>query len=114
MRLVFAGTPEPALPSLHRLIASPRHDVVAVLSRPDAAAGRRGGGDFDVDEGAVPALAIDAALDRHAGDDAVHGFLDGARAMISGVMRSPVGMGGALPWPALLRKLDRENPGYDA
>ncbi len=42
MRLVFAGTPEPALPSLHRLIASPRHDVVAVLSRPDAAAGRRG------------------------------------------------------------------------
>ncbi|AKS34520.1 methionyl-tRNA formyltransferase [Mycolicibacterium goodii] len=42
MRLVFAGTPEPALPSLRRLIESPRHDVVAVLSRPDAAAGRRG------------------------------------------------------------------------
>ncbi|MBX7432971.1 methionyl-tRNA formyltransferase [Mycobacterium sp. Y57] len=42
MRLVFAGTPEPALPSLRRLIASPRHDVVAVLTRPDAAAGRRG------------------------------------------------------------------------
>ncbi|MBU8812149.1 methionyl-tRNA formyltransferase [Mycolicibacterium goodii] len=42
MRLVFAGTPEPALPSLRRLIESPRHEVVAVLSRPDAAAGRRG------------------------------------------------------------------------
>ncbi len=42
MRIVFAGTPEPALPSLQRLIASPRHDVVAVLTRPDAAAGRRG------------------------------------------------------------------------
>lgn len=42
MRLVFAGTPEPALPSLQRLIDSPRHDVVAVLTRPDAAAGRRG------------------------------------------------------------------------
>ncbi|MBO0676492.1 methionyl-tRNA formyltransferase [Mycolicibacterium sp. S2-37] len=41
MRLVFAGTPEPALPSLQRLIDSPRHDVVAVLTRPDAAAGRR-------------------------------------------------------------------------
>ena len=41
MRLVFAGTPEPALPSLRRLIESPRHDVVAVLTRPDAAAGRR-------------------------------------------------------------------------
>jgi methionyl-tRNA formyltransferase len=42
VRLVFAGTPEPALPSLHRLIDSPGHDVVAVLTRPDAASGRRG------------------------------------------------------------------------
>ncbi len=41
MRIVFAGTPEPALPSLRRLIESPRHDVVAVLTRPDAASGRR-------------------------------------------------------------------------
>jgi methionyl-tRNA formyltransferase len=42
MRIVFAGTPEPALPSLRRFIDSPHHDVVAVLTRPDAAAGRRG------------------------------------------------------------------------
>lgn len=42
MRIVFAGTPEPALPSLRRLIDSPRHEVIAVLTRPDAAAGRRG------------------------------------------------------------------------
>jgi len=42
VRIVFAGTPEPALPSLRRLIESPRHEVVAVLTRPDAAAGRRG------------------------------------------------------------------------
>jgi len=41
MRIVFAGTPEPALPSLRRLIESPRHEVIAVLTRPDAAAGRR-------------------------------------------------------------------------
>jgi methionyl-tRNA formyltransferase len=40
VRLVFAGTPEPALPALRRLIDSPRHEVVAVLTRPDAAAGR--------------------------------------------------------------------------
>ncbi len=40
MRIVFAGTPEPALPALRRLIASPRHDVVAVLTRPDGVAGR--------------------------------------------------------------------------
>jgi methionyl-tRNA formyltransferase len=42
MRIVFAGTPAPALPSLQRLIDSPHHDVIAVLTRPDAAAGRRG------------------------------------------------------------------------
>jgi len=42
VRVVFAGTPEPALPSLRRLIESARHDVIAVLTRPDAAAGRRG------------------------------------------------------------------------
>jgi methionyl-tRNA formyltransferase len=42
VRLVFAGTPEPAVPSLARLVESPRHDVVAVLTRPDAASGRRG------------------------------------------------------------------------
>lgn len=42
MRLVFAGTPDTALPSLQRLIDSPHHEVVAVLSRPDAASGRRG------------------------------------------------------------------------
>jgi methionyl-tRNA formyltransferase len=40
VRLVFAGTPEPALPALRRLIESPEHDVIAVLTRPDAAAGR--------------------------------------------------------------------------
>jgi methionyl-tRNA formyltransferase len=42
VRLVFAGTPEPALPALRRLLDSPRHEVVAVLTRPDAASGRRG------------------------------------------------------------------------
>ncbi|MGU3499000.1 methionyl-tRNA formyltransferase [Mycobacterium sp. C31M] len=42
MRLIFAGTPEPALPALRRLVESDKHDVIAVLTRPDAAAGRRG------------------------------------------------------------------------
>lgn len=40
MRVVFAGTPEPALPSLERLLDSGRHEVVAVVTRPDAPAGR--------------------------------------------------------------------------
>jgi methionyl-tRNA formyltransferase len=40
MRLVFAGTPEPAVPSLRALLDSPRHEVAAVVTRPDARAGR--------------------------------------------------------------------------
>ena len=39
MRIVFAGTPEVALPSLEALLASD-HEVVAVLTRPDAPSGR--------------------------------------------------------------------------
>jgi len=40
MRLVFAGTPEVAVPALDALLASDRHEVVAVVTRPDATAGR--------------------------------------------------------------------------
>jgi methionyl-tRNA formyltransferase len=40
MRLVVAGTPQVALPSLEALLASDRHEVVAVVTRPDAPAGR--------------------------------------------------------------------------
>lgn len=39
MRLIFAGTPDVALPSLEALLAS-RHEVLAVLTRPDAPTGR--------------------------------------------------------------------------
>ncbi|PFG35615.1 methionyl-tRNA formyltransferase [Flavimobilis soli] len=39
MRLLFAGTPDVAVPTLDALVASP-HDVVAVLTRADAPAGR--------------------------------------------------------------------------
>jgi methionyl-tRNA formyltransferase len=39
MRLVFAGTPAVAVPSLEALLAS-RHEVAAVVTRPDAPAGR--------------------------------------------------------------------------
>ncbi|GAA1173834.1 methionyl-tRNA formyltransferase [Pseudonocardia alaniniphila] len=40
MKLVFAGTPEPAVPSLRALLESTRHEVAAVVTRPDAPAGR--------------------------------------------------------------------------
>jgi methionyl-tRNA formyltransferase len=39
MRVVFAGTPEVALPSL-RAVADSGHELVAVVTRPDAPAGR--------------------------------------------------------------------------
>lgn len=43
MRIVFAGTPEPAVPSLEHLVAlaaEGAHEVVGVLTRPDAPVGR--------------------------------------------------------------------------
>jgi methionyl-tRNA formyltransferase len=39
MRVVFAGTPEVAVPTLNALLTS-RHEVVAVVTRPDAPSGR--------------------------------------------------------------------------
>ncbi|WP_329049321.1 methionyl-tRNA formyltransferase [Amycolatopsis sp. NBC_01488] len=40
MKLVFAGTPDPAVPALRALLDSGRHEVAAVVTRPDAQAGR--------------------------------------------------------------------------
>ncbi|MDF5756820.1 methionyl-tRNA formyltransferase [Spongiactinospora sp. TRM90649] len=40
MRLVFAGTPETAVPSLRAVLGSSRHEVAAVVTRPDAPSGR--------------------------------------------------------------------------
>jgi methionyl-tRNA formyltransferase len=61
VRLVFAGTPEPAVPSLRALLDSPRHEVVAVVTRPDAPAGRgrtlsRSPVGALADEAGIPAL----------------------------------------------------------
>ncbi|HWL36529.1 MAG TPA: methionyl-tRNA formyltransferase [Frankiaceae bacterium] len=60
MRVVFAGTPAPAVPSLRALLAS-RHEVVAVVTRPDAPAGRgrherRSPVAVTADEAGVPVL----------------------------------------------------------
>ncbi|MFI7613101.1 methionyl-tRNA formyltransferase [Nonomuraea terrae] len=78
MRLVFAGTPETALPSLRTLIDSPHHDVVAVVTRPDAQSGRG----RKVHPSPVAALAEEAGIEvlrpPKAGDPA---FLDRLRAL---------------------------------
>ena len=58
MRVLFAGTPEVALPTLEALIAS-EHDVVGVLTRADA---RRGRG-RTLHPSPVAAVARQAGLD---------------------------------------------------
>jgi methionyl-tRNA formyltransferase len=40
VRLVFAGTPEPAVPALRAVLDSDRHEVAAVVTRPNAPSGR--------------------------------------------------------------------------
>ena len=40
MRLIFAGTPEPAVVALETLLRDGNHEIVAVLTRPDARRGR--------------------------------------------------------------------------
>jgi methionyl-tRNA formyltransferase len=58
MRLLFAGTPSAAVPSLEALIAS-RHEVVAVLTRPDARVGRG----RTLSPSAVKVRALEAGID---------------------------------------------------
>ncbi|WP_067128358.1 methionyl-tRNA formyltransferase [Microtetraspora malaysiensis] len=76
MRLVFAGTPDTALPSLRALLDSPRHEVVAVVTRPDAQSGRG----RKVHPSPVAQLADEAGIEvlrpAKAGDP---GFLDRLR-----------------------------------
>ena len=63
MRLVFAGTPEAAVPALEALLGS-RHEVAAVISRPDAPAGRgTSGAGRRVTPSPVAASAREAGLE---------------------------------------------------
>ena len=76
VRLVFAGTPHPAVVALEALLASD-HEVVAVLTRPDARAGRgrrhatSGVKELATDAGIPvlqPARASDPGLERELRD----------------------------------------------
>ncbi|NED93977.1 methionyl-tRNA formyltransferase [Phytoactinopolyspora alkaliphila] len=58
MRVLFAGTPEVAVPVLRAVLAS-HHEVVAVLTRPDAPAGRG----RKLTPSPVAALAQDAGIE---------------------------------------------------
>lgn len=57
MRLLFAGTPEAALPSLRTLLDS-HHEIVGVLTRPDAPSGRG----RKLTPSPVKALALDSGV----------------------------------------------------
>jgi len=77
LRLLFAGTPDAAVPSLRALLGS-RHEVVAVLTRPDAPAGRgrrllRSPVGALADEAGIPVLSPRRLAEP--------GFLDALRAL---------------------------------
>jgi methionyl-tRNA formyltransferase len=59
VRLVFAGTPQVAVPSLQALLASERHEVVGVITRPDAASGRG----RKVSVSPVKSVAVEAGIE---------------------------------------------------
>jgi methionyl-tRNA formyltransferase len=96
MRLVFAGTPAVALPALDA-IADSAHDLVAVVTRPDAAAGRGR---------ALRRLPVGAWADEHGIDVLTPArprepaFLDALRAIAPDCV--PVVAYGALVPPAAL------------
>ncbi|WP_375486348.1 methionyl-tRNA formyltransferase [uncultured Jatrophihabitans sp.] len=58
MRLALAGTPSAAVPTLRALLDAPAHDVVAVITRPPARAGRG----RQVAESPVATLAREAGV----------------------------------------------------
>ena len=97
MRLAFAGTPDTALPALRTLLERPGHEVVAVITRPPARAGR---GRHEV-ASPVAALAAEAGLPvltpHRAGDPEFLAELAGLR-----VDCCPVVAYGALLPPAAL------------
>lgn len=96
MRVVFAGTPRAALPSLAALLQS-RHQVVAVLTRPDAAAGRGRHLDPSPVAAAAEAAGLEVLKPRSAREPA---FLDRLRSLQPDC--APVVAYGALLPPAAL------------
>jgi len=90
MRLVFLGTPEPAVPSLEALVAA-GHDVVCVVTRPDRRRGR--GGELSPSPVKVAAMAHGIPVAHHVRD------LEGVDAQWGVV----VAYGAMIPAPVLER-----------
>jgi methionyl-tRNA formyltransferase len=97
VRLVFAGTPTAAVPSLRALLESPRHEVIAVVTRPAAASGRGRNPAMSPIEELARAAAIPVLAPVRAGDP---DFLEQLR--VIGPDCCPVVAYGALLPPATL------------
>lgn len=96
MRLLFAGTPATALPALDALIAS-SHQVVAVLTRPDARSGRGRAPTPSPVKARAQEAGLEVLTPARAGDP---DFLDRLRALEVDVC--PIlAYGGLIPRPAL-------------
>jgi methionyl-tRNA formyltransferase len=97
VRVVFAGTPAVAVPSLEALFAASQHDVVAVVTRPDRPSGRG----RRIESGPVKERAVAAGVEvlqpDRPGDAS---FLERLRALAPDVC--PVVAYGALLPPAAL------------
>lgn len=74
LRVIFAGTPQVAVPALEALLES-QHQVVAVLTKPDSRAGRG----RSLQPSAVALAARDNGLDVHT-PERLDGFVDALRA----------------------------------
>jgi methionyl-tRNA formyltransferase len=97
VRLVFAGTPATALPSLDLLAGSERHELVAVVTRPDRPAGRGRERSATPVRRRAEELGIEVLTPEHPRDPA---FLDRLEDLV--VDCCPVVAYGALVPPAAL------------
>ncbi|MBM6698839.1 methionyl-tRNA formyltransferase [Bifidobacterium pullorum subsp. saeculare] len=96
LRLLFAGTPEVAVPSLKAFAADPRFEVAAVLTRPDAPTGRG----RRLMPSPVKAAALDLGFDVIDAKPRDPGFLDRLAAV--GVdIAAVIAYGSILPVPVL-------------
>ncbi|MBK5237737.1 MAG: methionyl-tRNA formyltransferase [Actinomycetales bacterium] len=95
MRIIFAGTPEVAVPTLRALVAA-GHDVCAVLTRPDAPLGRKR--ILTPSPVATVALELGIPVLRAAKVDAA---LSAQLAHLHAELGVVVAYGGLLPQPAL-------------
>ena len=96
MRVVFAGTPEVALPSLDAIVSTD-HELVAVVTRPDAPAGRGRRLEPSPVKARAEELGLPVLTPASAGDP---DFLDALKALEPDVC-PVVAYGNLVPQPAL-------------